>query len=144
MTATPTALDTYVACGVRLTHKGTDVLWEVDEDRKAKNQQRASRLHLPACEHCGNPVKAGTGWLLMVADGGSALVHAEDAAKAEELQTGEHPEVDPPHALAHFRAGWMGSYLVGPQCGRKFPAAFRTKDTGDVAHGEDGKVRRGY
>lgn len=86
------------------------VLWapmtERQEDAKASRETAARRAGLEPCELCGRGVsKDGNGFWIEVVDGGSAIAKPGTADESD--------------------SGYMGHYLVGPECGRKVPAAYR-------------------
>ena len=83
------------------------------EEAKVKRAIAAQDRGLEPCEACGRGVAAGSGWVITITDGGCAVLHPDD---------------DGPEAEAD--GGYMGSYVWGPECGRKVPAEFRTRWNG--------------
>lgn len=85
-------------------------LFGVDEDRKAANEDRAYSRGLEPCATCGRGVKPGSGWVVEVVGGGSSIARPGTADNSD--------------------AGYMGAWVLGPECGRHIPLAFRTKWNG--------------
>lgn len=88
-------------------------MWSTDlavQERVEANRVRAEDKGLEPCEICGRGVAVGKGWVIEVADGGAAVVRPGTA------------DVNDP--------GYMGSWVLGPECGKHVPAEFRTKYTG--------------
>ena len=81
-------------------------LWfDQDSENYRKNEAKAYERNLQPCSICGRGISEKTGYLLMFVDGGEAL--AVSQWEAWEADT----TVD--------RAGYMGCFLVGPECGPK-------------------------
>jgi len=83
-------------------------LFGIDEDRKAANEDRAYDKGLEPCATCGRGVRPGNGWTVEVIDGGNNIAHPGLGADTS----------DP---------GYMGVWVLGPECGRHVPREFRTK-----------------
>lgn len=80
-------------------------------ERMDTNMARAYAAGLEPCATCGRGVKDGSGWLVTVTDGGAQLVHPDDTADAQ--------AADP--------AGFMGEWLLGPECGKRVPHDYRVR-----------------
>lgn len=87
-------------------------LWS-DHDRKDANAARAAAADRDACTTCGRGIRPGSGWWVHAVLGGNLLL-------AETEWDGYDWHVD---------AGYLGLLLLGPECGRKVPAAFRRPAT---------------
>ena len=87
-----------------------DALFGIDRERKARNEAAAERKGMEPCATCGKGVKPGNGWMVEVVDGGAGVA-----------QPGQADETDP---------GYMGCWVLGPECGKHVPAAFRVKWNG--------------
>lgn len=85
-----------------------DALFGIDDDRKAANETRARDRDLEPCTTCGRGVKPGNGWLVEVIDGGAHIA-----------APGLGPDTTAP--------GYMGVWVLGPECGKHVPREFRTK-----------------
>lgn len=89
----------------------TEVLWfertKAEEDRKAAAEERASDNQLDACERCGRGVRPEKAWWVEVVNGGSEIA-----------PTGTNPEQD---------AGYMGFYVLGPECAKLVPITHRVR-----------------
>lgn len=62
------------------------------------------------CIVCGKRTTAADGIVVVLGDGGDTLLHPADALEAE--------TADP---------GFMGMWLVGPECGKAIPAEYRVR-----------------
>lgn len=88
-----------------------DALWGTDDDAKARNEARAHDKGLEPCATCGRGVRPGNGWLVVVIDGGAHIAAVDS----------EPDENDP---------GYMGAWVLGPECGKHVPSGYRTKWNG--------------
>lgn len=80
---------------------------DLDQDAHARNENRARQNGLEPCERCGRGVKAGAGWWIEVVNGGSSVA-----------RPGSVVDVNDP--------GYMGCYILGSECAKRVPLAFRT------------------
>lgn len=88
-----------------------DDLWGIDDDRKAANEDRARKAGLEPCTICGRGVKPGNGWVIEVVNGGADIAH-------------------PGLGVDQNDPGYMGCWVLGPECGKKIPREFRLKWNG--------------
>ena len=95
------------------TAPAPDHLFGTDDDRKARNEQKAAEAGLEPCTHCGRGVAVGKGWVTVVIDGGAQVAHP-DSPEAQD-------EADP---------GFMGAWVLGSTCAKGIPAAARKQWTG--------------
>jgi len=79
---------------------------DLDEDRKYRAQVRAASLGLEPCERCGRGIVAGRGWWVEVTGGGGLVVLAGASVDTEDR-------------------GYMGHYLLGAECAKRVPLAYR-------------------
>jgi len=61
------------------------------------------------CIVCGRRTTAEKGITVLLGGGGDALIDPRDAQEAEDKDPG----------------GFMGAWLVGPECGKRIPARYR-------------------
>jgi hypothetical protein len=66
------------------------------------------------CIACGRRTVAPRGITVVLGTGGSGLIHPDDN-----------------DAAAAHDPGYMGSWMVGPECGRAIPKAYRVNSGGD-------------
>jgi hypothetical protein len=92
-------------------HTIRDDFWNFEDDAKYKREERARKNGLEPCTNCGRGVKPGNGWVVEIINGGGQAAHRDDTA---------NPNDD----------GYMGCWVVGPECGRKIPMEYRTKWNG--------------
>jgi hypothetical protein len=85
-------------------------LWgnDLSRDRKYTNEGRASEQGYEPCMRCGRGIKPGGGFEVTVVDGGGALQRTD-------------VEADPDDA------GFMGTFVIGSDCAKKVPAAFKSQ-----------------
>lgn len=81
-------------------------LFNLDDESREKRAARAEELGLEPCTTCGRGVKPGSGILTVVVGGGSHCVHPD-----EEVDTSD--------------GGYMGAWVLGPECGKKVDARSR-------------------
>lgn len=99
-----------------------DALFGTDDDRQQANRARAQERGLEPCTTCGRGVKPGSGWLVEVVDGGGQIAHPDHKADTS----------DP---------GYMGMWVLGPECGKHVPREFRVKWNGWDERHEAGEGR---
>lgn len=87
-----------------------DALFGTDQERKDRNASAAERKGLEPCATCGKGVKPGNGWMVEVVDGGAMIA-----------KPGQADESD---------SGYMGCWVLGPECGKHVPAGYRVKWNG--------------
>lgn len=92
-----------------------EALFGTDLDRKDANEERANRAGLEPCATCGRGVREG--WFVVVVDGGAALLHPD--------------HWDDPAAEAD--PGYMGGWILGPECGKHVPGEYRRREQGHTA-----------
>lgn len=86
---------------------------DTSEQAYIKRENKAHSDGLEPCITCGRGVAANKGFIIVVADGGSTILH---------------PDANTPEAQKD--SGYMGGYVIGSSCVRGIPAAFRTVWTG--------------
>lgn len=89
---------------------------DTSTDAYVSRENKAHRDGLEPCITCGRGVAEGKGFLIVITDGGSTILHP--AAVTPEVQR------DP---------GYMGGYVIGSSCVRGIPAGFRTAWSGSYS-----------
>ncbi len=92
-----------------------DWFWgqQQNKARMESNEARAAAKGLEPCSVCGRGVAEGRGWWAEVVDGGASIARADFEADNK----------DP---------GYMGMWRLGPECAKRLPVAYRTKDQGEA------------
>lgn len=90
-----------------------DHFWGYDDDRKARNEDRARAAGLEPCTHCGRGVKVSAGWVTVVIEGGGTVAHP-DSREAQDTAAD----------------GYMGAWVLGSTCAKGIPAGARAPWTG--------------
>ncbi|MDN5893926.1 MAG: hypothetical protein L0H93_07855 [Nocardioides sp.] len=88
-----------------------DGFFGVDDDRKARAETRARDAGLEPCTVCGRGVKPDSGWVVEVVDGGAHI-----AAPGQPVDRDD--------------SGYMGAWVLGSECAKRVPVAFRAKWSG--------------
>ncbi len=88
-------------------------IWDnMDDDAYTRNSQLADKRGLLPCTMCGRGVSDGKGWLVFAVNGGGNFLSVQQWPAWESDKTVNH-------------AGDMGYWLLGPECGKKLPKAYR-------------------
>lgn len=94
-----------------LTYPAPDHLFGYNEDKLSLNAERATREGLEPCTHCGRGVKPGSGWLVVVVDGGASVLRADVEPDLQD-------------------SGYMGAWILGSTCAKQIPRDYRAQWTG--------------
>lgn len=81
---------------------------DLNPDTRSRREERAQEQGLEPCTHCGRGVAVGSGWITVVIGGGDQVVHPDEPVD----------ETD---------GGYMGAWVLGPQCAKSIPVTARKK-----------------
>lgn len=83
---------------------------DLDPNVRANREAKAEDQGLQPCTHCGRGVREGKGFVVVVIEGGSSVLHPDDVTRADETDS-----------------GFMGAWVLGSTCAKQIPADARKR-----------------